>query len=1632
MKPLIFNLIFSFLLVLPTLSADGLTGKYYNNDNFTNLLHTRVDSIIKFSWGKGKPYSDMKKNHFSITWEGYIYIPEDSDYTFSIAHDDEFKLVIDGTTIYDDTHWTGGSNNFRDVVPSQHLNEGYYSISIHFVEGVGGAYSKLAWSNTNSISSREIIPTNNLFTAIPVVNNPPTDIALSSSDIDENEPIDTDIGTLSTTDADTGDTHTYSLVSGTGDTDNSSFTITGDTVKSNEVFDFETKSSYSIRVQTDDSNGGTYEKAFTITINDIADTGIDFTCANPREFTKVFSQNIPGQVEIIGNSVLCRNTSGQCGDPLNKRNNGINMMYINVDTDPTTFNHSSAELTIPADSEIVWAGLYWQGIFAGPTAQQQEDSAKVKLKVPNGNYIDIVAESNKFNWIYLKEPKNRWYYQAAKEITNLIDVNNPNGYYEVANIQSTQGKPKGGSFGGWSIAVVYLNDSLAIRNLTVFDGYQGIMPGGNGATCADRSSDPRRACLYASDHNCSIALKDTGVANPIDVTLDGFLTPKSGIVESQFIIFTGEGDRNASGDKLSLTDKTATKHFISNAQNPQNDIQNATISKNGLQVTTLEPQATLAGGTPWINSLGVDIDSFNIDGLLSNEQKSTVVTMNTNGDGYFPGVFGFSSELYEPKFCYDYAYQQLGRTYTEENNGTQEPRINANFVSSSAPIKVAIYIRNEEDSDVIASDLILNIRDINISQATYKNPSLFVTYPNSSQRVVNTPDSASLSDIDGIHIGDLSSSEYFWTYFDLNPKQNNINFPLDVSFEYTLKLPIGGGNYFEFHTSSILGKNMPMCSSSNSSYLAGKSIFNIAQKDLYINHSLYNIPTQVTKRVDDFMLVSYDPAHTDTENNVSTIVAVELIDAGKYHDFNASCFEPDSALSPRIWVLFENNTSRANFTRSEISNAITNGLVSDKILNLSDQITVPEDLFSKARENTSFRLSYVTSNDGNATNVAWKRKANGRIEITNYAETVDVYGPTCANSVLRDLSSSVMLTTVNDACSESKSLGLSDYGFARCMECIYPSSTNYICSRDNFAIRPEAFLLKLNDMNQTTSTQKTRIADDRSGVLATPNSNIVNLASGYTYNLEVNATDHISNNSSDGYIRGFGNDNSNFNLTLEWKPDNTSINPNCNEIVDFNQTSNIINGKKEHNLSISQTGKYLLKMYDKTWTKVDYDPKYTAHHAGVGFSSGSDCVKNNSDVPDVPTTTASLSGNDLNNVSGCDISSNHTHNNSTINKSYKYRNYSIEYHPYKFSLDGIIASTGLKHQALPNNPLRAYVYMADIYNNNYKDQNMSFHLNGSILALGYNNDTLSNFVDGCYAKNIDLNITKSDTTLLNPINSTPIAFQINFQNLDVNGTVIAANTLDMNDSNTTLTIGIATPTTYFTKSLKGTLSTILNLNYERNISNAINPKAITFSKYDVNCSTPTECTFFADLKPDKKSEGSLLIDNNAGANGTILYYYARNHSPRYRFSSKNGTAFIYYEVFCNGTGCDKTLLQDSTTSKTTDDPRWFINTQHNNGFGSANSITQKNNTVVSGTDATGNHQDSSSISYNETRGYPYKTTMETNSSNWLIYNKYNANATRNSFEVEFTKEDSKWAGIHETNSSTKKRASSQTNRRSMW
>ncbi|MDE5089696.1 MAG: DUF4347 domain-containing protein, partial [Trichodesmium sp. St16_bin2-tuft] len=100
-------------------------------------------------------------------------------------------------------------------------------------------------------------------------NSPPTDLDLDNKTIDENVEPNSVVGTFSTTDPDSGDSFTYTLVTGNGDTDNSAFAINGDQLQINDSPDYETKSSYNIRVQTTDGEGASHTEQLTINVNDV-------------------------------------------------------------------------------------------------------------------------------------------------------------------------------------------------------------------------------------------------------------------------------------------------------------------------------------------------------------------------------------------------------------------------------------------------------------------------------------------------------------------------------------------------------------------------------------------------------------------------------------------------------------------------------------------------------------------------------------------------------------------------------------------------------------------------------------------------------------------------------------------------------------------------------------------------------------------------------------------------------------------------------------------------------------------------------------------------------------------------------------------------------------------------------------------------------------------------------------------------------------------------------------------------------------------------------------------------------------------------------------------------------------------
>ncbi len=160
--------------------------------------------------------------------------------------------LVTGTGSTDNSSFTINGNQLRTAAVFNAATKNSYAIRVRTTDASGKFFEE---SFTITVTS--------------ATNQAPTDIALSATSLAESQTTGAIVGNLSTTDPNSGNTFTYSLVTGTGSTDNASFSINNNQLVLNTALNFETKSTYAIRLRTTDNGGATFEKTFTITVTNV-------------------------------------------------------------------------------------------------------------------------------------------------------------------------------------------------------------------------------------------------------------------------------------------------------------------------------------------------------------------------------------------------------------------------------------------------------------------------------------------------------------------------------------------------------------------------------------------------------------------------------------------------------------------------------------------------------------------------------------------------------------------------------------------------------------------------------------------------------------------------------------------------------------------------------------------------------------------------------------------------------------------------------------------------------------------------------------------------------------------------------------------------------------------------------------------------------------------------------------------------------------------------------------------------------------------------------------------------------------------------------------------------------------------
>ncbi len=106
----------------------------------------------------------------------------------------------------------------------------------------------------------------------------PTDILLTSDNVDENSAIGTLVGVVTAEDPDVGDVHTFQLLDDAGgrfalDPNSGQLTVAG-------ALDYESSASHDLTVRVTDGGGLTYDKVFTIAVNDVNEAPTDLFLSN--------------------------------------------------------------------------------------------------------------------------------------------------------------------------------------------------------------------------------------------------------------------------------------------------------------------------------------------------------------------------------------------------------------------------------------------------------------------------------------------------------------------------------------------------------------------------------------------------------------------------------------------------------------------------------------------------------------------------------------------------------------------------------------------------------------------------------------------------------------------------------------------------------------------------------------------------------------------------------------------------------------------------------------------------------------------------------------------------------------------------------------------------------------------------------------------------------------------------------------------------------------------------------------------------------------------------------------------------------------------------------------------------------
>jgi hypothetical protein len=335
-------------------------------------------------------------------------------------------------------------------------------------------------------------------------------------------------------------------------------------------------------------------------------------------FKERYKLTLKGDMTIIANSILNRiDKKNSPNDPYNDQsidaitNDEMDMEYIDIDNDKNTFSSSSAALfdKNEAGKKVVFAGLYWAATYKYESGYKKgedkfvafdktrETFDEVLIKLPTKKEYTTVKGEVIFDGLKDKKMRDVAPYAVFADITELVStLDNPFGFYTVANIKATQGTLLGGTAAGWSIIFVYEDESMSEKYIAINDGFGGAS------------------------------------LNSIDIKFKNFETPSKGDVVIKMAASALEGDYQVDGDLVMFS--SSTQPSFSNIKTFTRKYSNFFDSS-----ITVEDEYFRYRIPDSKNTLGYDAFLSTLrnhnNSIISNNATEATVKFKTSGDLFY-------------------------------------------------------------------------------------------------------------------------------------------------------------------------------------------------------------------------------------------------------------------------------------------------------------------------------------------------------------------------------------------------------------------------------------------------------------------------------------------------------------------------------------------------------------------------------------------------------------------------------------------------------------------------------------------------------------------------------------------------------------------------------------------------------------------------------------------------------------------------------------------------------------------------------------------------------------------------------------------------------------------------------------